>query len=471
MACVLTLVRRDDYISDVDEIDLLAGGYSLATDGYLPVVAPLGAQSVYETITLKLQGTSKNDLASLTQALNDKIRQVQWWLEEPGVERYQIWIRSQLDGESYQRQAQILNIQPPEKVMIYNPVEINANWIGEYTIGIERTPFWEDADPAYTEETYNALSTLGGASALAAAVDGDVSARMVNINAICANTGSKKLVDFWFGIKTDRFGTPGNFVPLWELNDASWTATDVASTADAEASSGTALLCDFSNSELLVKRVIMTVAGAVADSAKHPDQRGTYQVILRARLSNAIDTVLVRMQYGYMVSAGDEISTPVILSRVPVSLDEYRLYDLGTVRIPPNRVFSNFGLGNFAIQIDAERDPTLTVNLYLDCLILIPIDDAFIKASTGQQTITDAIDVQIFQGADDALTGYVTSGNTMYGSVVFSGNSHQNWSMPISTVAGRLIVAAQGGTSDKDDAINVELTYIKRWRTLRGNAT
>lgn len=88
MACSIQLVRLNDFAADIDSIDLSANGYSLDRDGYFPVVAPIGAKSVHEVITLKLQGTSKDDLAAMTQEIDEKIKQVQWWIDDPGVERY-----------------------------------------------------------------------------------------------------------------------------------------------------------------------------------------------------------------------------------------------------------------------------------------------------------------------------------------------------------------------------------------------
>lgn len=475
MARQLKLVRLDDFIADVDDIDLLADGFDLAVDGYLPAVAPIGAKSVNEVITLKLQGTSKDDLAAMTQEIDEKIKQVQWWIEAPGVEKYQIWLRAQLDNETYPRQAQVLNIRPPDKVRVYNPPEINANWIGEYQIGIERTPFWEQASTGLSEETHTGIVSVGGMTALSNPVVGDVAARLLNFNALASSSGSgtKELDDFWVGIKTDRFGTPANFEPRWLLHDASTLASDTTSQADAAAYDGNTLVCDFSYTGggftpiYLLPRATMQIKDAVADSGKYGDQRGSYQVLLRAKTSSDTKTVMVRMAYGYANASG-VIYVPNYRSLTPVTGTDYVFYDLGVARFPPNRSYPGALFDNIAIELDAEKNPADVISLYMDCLVLIPIDDAFVKMTTAKSHITTAIKLQAYQWADNSLSGYVENSGVIYNPVIFEGAN--KWGMPLSGTAAQIIMAAQAwNKSDKLDKINIGLTYLKRWRTLRGN--
>lgn len=204
MACSIKFVRLDDFIADIDSIDLSASGYSLAEDGYFPTVAPIGAKSVQEVITLKLQGTSKDDLAAMTQELNDKIRQVQWWIDDAGVERYQVWIRVQQENETYPRQAMILNIVPPDSVRLFTPEEINQNYIGEYQIGIERTPYWEDPYPYATTTPITGISTQGGMGTLSETIMGDVPARLAKLS-LTPPDGISSQQDYWIGWKTNRY--------------------------------------------------------------------------------------------------------------------------------------------------------------------------------------------------------------------------------------------------------------------------
>lgn len=475
MVCALSLVRRDDFVSDVDSIDLFANGIELADEGYHPVVAPLGAASVTEAITLKLKGTSKDDLASIVQTIDAKIRQVQYWLDDPGVEKYQVWIRSQLDNESNPRQAMIISIHPPTAIRVYNPTEIQANYIGEYTLGIERTPFWESASTLMTEETHTNIGSVGGMTAFSSPVLGDVSARMVNLNIISNSGGSgdKIFDDFWIGVKTDRFGTPANFVPVWSLASAGWKQTDVTSGAVSGSYSGNALTCTFAHVGAgdgtaydLYPRAVIEIGDVMGGN--YADQRGTYNVLLRAKLSNDTDTILARIAYGY--SEGGFIPSPVYRSRAVISGSFWLMYEVGTVKIPPGRTYDGFTLENFAIEVDAERsDPTFTANLILDCLVLIPTDDAFVRMTTNKSHVTASVKLQCYQAADDTCHGYTATGSTVVSPVNFGDSS--KWCMPYSSSAAQIVVAAQEwNLSHTANRMNIGLRYIQRYRTLRGAA-
>lgn len=174
MAAMLKLVRLQDFAADIDTVDLLSGGFSLAADGYAPVVAPIGAKSVHESITLTLKGASTDDLALMVQDIDRKVKECQWWIDSPDLERYQVWIRVQMDGETYTRQAQILNIEPPNKVNEFTKQETGDYTIIEYTIGIERTPFWEQPYSYPTTTALNNMDILGGTATLSETINGDV---------------------------------------------------------------------------------------------------------------------------------------------------------------------------------------------------------------------------------------------------------------------------------------------------------
>lgn len=397
MACSIKLVRLDDFIADVDSIDLAADGYALAEDGYFPTVAPIGAKSVLETITLKLQGTSKDDLAAMTQEINDKIRQVQWWIEDPGVERYQVWIRVQQENETYARQAMILNIVPPENVRLFTPEEINQNYIGEYQIGIERTPFWEDPYPYPTTTAKTGINIIGSSTALSETVNGDVPARLAFVS--LAAGSSQNITDAWMGWKSNRFGTSANFVPVWSLKDSSnlYNATTTAS--DTAAYSGTKITCTFTPATLIIRAEIEINQVAPSNPA---DQRGTYSVLLRAKMS---DTSIARARIGYSFSAGAGPLSPIYRSRQIISGTAYKLYEMGKVSIPPFRIPNADTLTNFSIELDVER-LSGSGAFDADCFILIPTDEGFVKL-TSPVRITTNQRIAVLQAADDSLFSYV----------------------------------------------------------------
>src|SRR5512139_1040602 len=257
MAAQLKLVRLADFAADVDSVDLLASGYSLRADGYQPVVAPIGARSVHESITLELQGTSVDDLASMVQDIDEKIKQLQWWLDNPTVEQYQIWLRVQADGESSPRQAQILNIEPASRVNLFSTIDTTEYYITEYQFGIERTALWEHpyAYPATTAKTN--LNCIGGMVELSETINGDIPARLARFD-FKSNAAGQDFGKFWAGWRTSRFGTVGNFEPVWSLSDGA-PETDTTSGADATAYNGNALTCTFATVATLVERAYIKV--------------------------------------------------------------------------------------------------------------------------------------------------------------------------------------------------------------------
>lgn len=473
MACLLKLVRLNDFAADIDELDLLSGGFGLAADGYMPVAAPYGAQYVDEPLTLKITGTSKDDLASKIHSLDEKIKQVQWWMENQGVERYQVWIRSQLDNESLPRQAMLADIRPPDKVRIYNPVEINSNYIGEYTLGITRTAYWEDPYPYPTTTDVNGLNIIGGAATLSETINGDVPARLARLTVIGNNdpiTGfAEVFTDFWAGWKTSRFGVVANFVPVWPLDKGAPVDTDTSEVADGTAYDGTKVTTSFATVSSLILRDKVILTNVVPVNIA--DQRGTYMVLLRAKMS---DTSVARVQMAYGLSSNSGIQSPIVRSRQVISGTAWSLYELGTAKIPPSRIPLSYSFQNFAFGIYAERISG-SGSLDMDCLVLIPIDDSGIKmSSSGNVSSSGSQRSEVFTSANGDLyaTAQYNSGQVLY-FVVPKPQGNVPWSLPANSDAPRLVIAANDATAGSilTNTLNITYAYIPRWRVLRGNET
>lgn len=467
MGCSIKFVRLDDFIADIDVLDLSADGYSLADNGYSQVSAPIGAKSVSEVITLKLQGTSKDDLAAMTQEIDDKVRQVQWWLENQGVERYQVWLRVQLDNETYPRQAQILNIRPPDKVQVFTPLEIHSNYIGEYSIGIERTPYWEDPYPYPTTTPITSISIIGGTATLAESISGDVPARLAKL-AMYPPDALNSLQDYWIGWKTNRFGVAANFIPVWPL-EASNLTTDTTRVSDATAYNTYRLNCSFATNATLVKRAVLPMLNFIGSN--YADQRGTYAVLLRAKMSDTTQA-MARISYGF----GSSISIygAAYRSRCKISGTYWNLYEMGTVKIPSLRIYNSNTLENFAIGIDAERiTGTGSGALHLDCLILIPVDDGMVKLSAVAGMVSLATrNMIVMQQADDILSAFVEDTNQIHQPVTPIATNY--WSLPANSDQPIFVAAASytdGDGNVKGRVTGMTYTYIPRWRTLRGSDT
>lgn len=474
MTVQLKLVRLNDFVADIDSVDLLASGYLLAANGYQPVVAPIGAKSVYETITLELQGSSTDDLASMVQDIDEKIRQVQWWIDNPGVERYQVWLRVQVDEESSPRQAQIISIQPADRVNVFSTVDTSEYHITEYQIGIERTPFWEHPYPYPSTTAITALSSCGGIAEMSETINGDVPARIAVMDP--TPNGAAQFGEYWIGFKSNRFGNPAKFEPVWSLSDSIYLDTDTSSTADATAVNGNKLVCTFGTDETLTQRTITRINEVVASSSEHADQRGSYAVLLRAKMSDTNSIACVRMLYSFADTL--RILNPIYRARQtitsPINSGYWMLYPMGTAVIPSMRLSPGIEISTAAICLQAERISG-SGNLELDCLVLIPIDDGGVHvASAMNENVTNGFYLHVIQDADGAVRTFASSSTYVdYPSTIepmnFTGLIANN-SKPYIVVAGQKYVSTSSQSVFTDD-IDITYTYIPRWRTLRGSVT
>lgn len=482
--CLLAMLSKlalNDFIADVDVLDLSANGYSLAQDGYFPTAAPLGAKSVREVITLKLQGTSKDDLAAMTQEIDEKIKQVEWWLNDPGVERYQVWIRVQLENESLPRQAQIISIQPPDTVRVFTPEERIDNFIGDYQIGIERTPFWEDPYPYPTTNDLSGISTLGGMVQFNETIYGDVPARLPLFSLLPNDSSNNGLTDFWIGFRTSRLGNPANFQPVWDLKDGS-LGTDATTTADANANSGTRITVSFATDATLVTRAFISMQQSLAVLANSVDQRGTFTLLMRARCSDATTTCRARVLYAITNSGTGLTNFQIYRGRQVITTvgtgADYQLWEMGKVTVPPYRIKNDMILDRFSITVQAERIAG-SGSLYLDCLVFIPTDEGATKCILdGGITSNTSASVNLHVYADDTTTATHTDISKPT-KIVKTGlhKPEKHFDLPANGEKPYIILAAsQRGLTQNDGnklggSSGLTYFYIPRWRTLRGNST
>jgi hypothetical protein len=463
MAYVLKLVRTADYVADVDSLDLLSGGFSLAIDGYQPTVAPLSATSVSEVITINIKSTSSDALAALVKTLDAKLQQMQYWIDNPSVERYQIYLRVKLSGETNTRQSLLVNITPETNVRVFNPGELTSNFIGEYSIGVERMPYWENLHNSRNQ--WQALSNVDCITGKAALnnVDGDVASRIGCMEIMPQSFNRRG--QFWAGFKSARMSDPGYFASVWSCALGDAISADTFGTVTASAVSGTALACTFGTTSALTLRSIIKVSDVTSYIS---DQRGSYNVLLRCYLSST--SAQVRIVYGYYNDSFNYFVNPVYRSLVPIdtTLLGYQMYDVGQVTIPPQRSNALTDWSNMAIGIEAERTGSQGT-LYLDCLKLIPVDDGAIKVTGDAFSGTDKVrvyhygdDTVVSEQIDEASGTALASPATVTGALV---SSPINWGLPLGS--GYLIFANNSGSIG--DKCNVSFDVVPRFRTLAGS--
>lgn len=461
MAAQLDLVRRDDPLADIDSLSLLS---YLAEEGWVQSIAKPGDARVNEVITLHIVGTSDDDLASKVQALDEKIKQANWY--RPPIETKSVWLRSKTLNETGIRQAQILAARRSDGIQITSPFAYKNSIAKEYKLALERTPFWESLYP-YPVESFTMLSVLGGAATLSGTVRGDANARLIRLVLTPPSGLPAPFNDFWLGFKSNRHGNPANFVSVWTLHVApTIRAIDTTAVADSSAYNGTKAVTTFATQPGLTplgraSTFVSDMTGNVAD------QRGLYAVLLRAKVSNTSTQVRVQLLFGFGSTNTGAITEPIYRSRQLITQDQWQLYPMGDISIPPAHVDSSFILSNVGVQILAER-LVGTGNLELDCIILMPVDDGFIyvRAPTEIIYITPLV---IIQNPDDSIR--VAIANTNFQVFFTPSPTPRNLSLPSNDSSPRIIVAAQGDLngSSKTDTIDVAITYATRWATLRGS--
>lgn len=469
MGCFIQLVRLDDTSGDIDSIDFSANGYSLAVDGYFPAVAPIGAKFVEEVITLKLQGTSKNDLAAMTQEINEKVKQVEWWIAGGPAERYQVWIRVQQENETYPRQAQLLNIVPPDKVRLFTPEEISDNYIGAYSIGIRRTPFWEDLTPTTTGSPLSITGNIGGIVQWGSTVVGDVPARLQELT-LGVTMGSSALpAQAWIGFKSNRFGNATNFVPYWALSLAAYKSADTTTSTDGNGRN--IVQCSFSTSATMTKRAMLQV-NDVAPSFPN-DQRGEYTVLLAAKVDSG-STCMTRIAF----SNGpiSNFVSPIYRSFVPFTETSWITKEMGTISIPASymRQAAPEDYGRFSLSLEASRTVG-SGKLYAYGFFLIPTEGMIRVRNAGYGYSGVGAPpygyignpVTIFQRPDNNLVAHEYVTNYPAADYVMS---PINWGLPANDDKPWVVVALDRGYGvASNNTLSIAYKYHKRWRTLRGN--
>jgi hypothetical protein len=190
----------------------------------------------------------------------------------------------------------------------------------------------------------------------------------------------------------------------------------------------------------------------VADvSANFADQRGSYICLMRAKMS---DASIARAR----ASSGFQGAPYTVNPRVTISGTDWMLFSLGIIRIPATiREYASFGIiDNAAIIIDAEL-VSGSGNLEMDCLILIPYNDAYIEADNG-----GGENLHIMINPDFTSSAFTIPG-------VKSAALNQNsWGLPANNEAPLLVCAAR--KLAESTIVNMQLvaSIAPRWRTLRG---
>lgn len=464
MAYVLTLAKRDDGSADIDTLSLAGytAGFDMALGGYLPQVVDASDPEAWlaESITLRLHGSSVDNVAALEQALQDKVRECQNWQDD--AERYGVWLRCQATGETGGRQALLRKLRGKALSDVYTPQLESLYWIRKYALEMERKGLWEET--SFSNYTATGLNLVGGMSDLTAggsgAVEGDEYARLALTNILGVNGGGGPIERAWLGFRSTRHGTRANFQTYWSLRkSAAFDADTTGGTANADATAkdGYKTITTFATVATLLRRATIRCQDVTAN---YSDQRGTFTILLRAK-NSAAGTVRVRLADGLYSN-----TTLRTQSRAVISSTSWKFYEMGTVTIPsPAKLFNATSyLQNYAMGIDAERISG-ACSLEMDCLVLIPIDEGFVYAEGMQVQYSGGSTEPCYiakkaDGRVDATQFISSVAVSMCPAKVSKG-------MPVGSVS--IVGAGQRSTvSTLADNVTVDMYLYRRWKFMRG---
>jgi hypothetical protein len=457
----LELVKRGDFTTDQDVLDLLSytDGFNLAMRGWDPSIMEDDQKTVVEALTLRLSASNDNNLAGVMQSLKEKRKETNQY--KSGNEKYGVWLRAQLENESYARQA-LLDRMSYDLTDLIRP---NRTTLENLTMALERY-HWEDT--AVTNYTGSSVSIVGGTFSYSNNV-GDMFARLAKVEFIGVNGGGGPNSRFWLGFRSNRYGTPANFQSYWSLRKSSVLSTDTTggtTNSDSDAKDGYKTITDFSTTESMAYRAYCLIKDVTSNE---DDQRGRYQVLLRAKQTVASD-IRVRLNTGFFGGS----SIPKTYARVNITgANEWALYNMGTITIPGTNLFGGSEyLDNFFIGVEAERISGGGL-LHMDCLVLIPIDEGFIYSDSWanvQYADSWGNPLVVYSRPNGVNVSYVFDTST---SISSPGDPQVFQGLPVGSGIGVLAgcINSITPTCVVSDVLNIDVDVYQRWEYLRGSET
>lgn len=427
----------------------------LSVYSWVPRVAtPLSGRvpgTLVETMRIREQNTSHDNIATDLQALHDMQR---WAADYMADQAWgtPVYLYSQTSAETGGRRALVRRIDMMFDSHWWGAAAENSKVLAA-ELAIEREPYWEaTAQVAPTAST--GIDTIGGTAAFTT-IPGDVPARLWYTQFYGVNGGGGPIDTFWAGVRSNnKHGTASNLVPVWTCRTAT-LGTDTASAVDAAADDGNTAECSFATVTTWADRVTRRV-----DSLTNPTQQdGRFLVLLRAKVG-AATTAEVRLKTGWAGGGIYHTQAPVSISST-----DYQYYELGIFTAPPQRVDSSFNFDTLATILNARRTSGSN-SLYMDCLVMIPIDEGFIKLAGGyvQYVAADERPTYAIRQPEGLLQAYSYTGGDPYRVPTIS---EYNWYLPPGT--GIFVFAAQrASVQTKTDTFNFAYQYFARWLSLRG---
>lgn len=469
MTTLQLVYTQDNQAVPSDTLDLLCFtgevGFQLANNGWVPII---GRGRMQESLTLHAKGDDQDEVIAYLESLLKKWENYVIWSQDFTQER-SVWLQVQWEDETNIRQARLTSFNFQINSSPFGEFWQNSNFT-EATLTFERLE-WEVVTSPGSFFVPDGLSALGVTRRINGAGSPDKLLPYGDINARALQMQIQRTLAFdpttiWMGFRRNRTLDPFSFVPRWECEYGTAISADTTITADVTASNSSRMTTDFSAITTLTQRFSVSLSSILSHAGKtgfESSQRGKFLVLLRAKLS-AAGAVNARLTYG---SGGLNI-----LARVPIAGTAWKFYEMGIISIPPQRVpllvdtLENMLLSNFAIVIDAEKiSGAGGMTFSCDCLVLIPIDEAYLKVS--QNGLARAgTDFFIFQNDLGDVSGYAGTETTMDAMLE---TDQYNWGIPPRISSdGNFIVFACEPSSVSNVTGFMSIHYLPRWQLARG---
>lgn len=402
---------------------------------------------IKEKIDAIVERSSHDTLAASVQAMGKMARLASMYARDRTTDE-EVWLHAKMTNETGERRALVRSIE----YEILTPT-ISATGYAKENQAKARVTIKRDDWEAIASYTANSgeVSTIGGTLAYSS-YPGDTRARLWR-TALDGRSGSGILDTFWLGIRSeDKHGVNGitHFESVWDCEDGdNLSGGDCSDVADADAHGGTTVRCTFATNPGWYKRWLLRVAQV---SAYEQWQAGRYLMLLRCRVGSATTVELCAIT-GWILSNSTRSQNIFTVD----DETDYIYKEIGIIEIPVLYP-GNYGVGMWA------RRTAGSGYLYMDCIVMIPIDEAFCKLEDGILAYSsDAIKMYVdARGVIDACQYDGVSPEYL---LPFSAS---NWSLPPGD--GLFVVAAQReALQDKDDTFTLEPSGYPRYLSLRGN--
>jgi hypothetical protein len=425
-----------------------------------------------------VSNTNYDNIATSMQILHEMQVLADRYINDPTQED-PVWLHAQMDGETGVRRALVRRIEVQYKPQWFGVGESTLN-IPE-VITVVREPYWENPTVMRLPDisvaaTANMIYDYTSAGAVISAHDivGDVGARIRHFRLWSSTTA---LATCWFGIRSaNKHPNLANFIALWECEDGT-NFPDATDAAEGAASGGTRVTISESAVDWDDGAFHPAVELLVSDVTANPtDNLGKFLWLLRARLATS-GAWEVRLRFSYDRSGSEQNFGYIETDPVEITTNNYLCYEMGIspIGIRDIQTILTNDLGatfetDFRVDIYARRTSG-TSDLYLDCLLLIPIDEGFCKIDVNNPNTNS---VALVFGVSPKGTADVLSFSSALNKIRDSTGllNLENFVLPPGD--GRMyIVAQEEDVHDLTASITMNDAdigkYYERWLSLRGS--